>query len=128
MNTLSSTPESNPKSAPDDHEQVYGAAATELVVNGFNGIMHSFNSEIRLSRLPKGMLLVEALDIASWTMPALIEAEKLEAFMAHSKRYLPQDVLKAITYILLNIVEETRLRPYLVLDHKTGLAVVRLCL
>jgi len=113
---------------PEQQDVSYDSEAVRLVLAGLRDIRTKFDHAKERGLFPKGRHITEMIRDDSWSPPALMDEQRLAEFTQLTHGTTPDDVLRAIWYIMENIADEPRLMPALVLNRETGCAEVRLTL
>lgn len=111
----------------DEHVQLYGAAAAELVSRCYQRLTEEFMHMKAIGRIPRGAILSEVVASSdNALLHDLMSAKELASFQAVSAQYTIEQFMRAVWYILENVCLETSLRPAITVSRATGDVCVRL--
>ncbi len=111
----------------NEHIQLYGAAAAELVDRCYQRLTGAFTHMKVTGRISRGAILYEVVASSdNVLLHDLMSAGDIAEFQAASAQYTIEQFMNAVWYILENVCLETSLRPAITMSRDTGDVCVRL--
>ena len=111
------------ESMSDDYKK-----AVKLVKSGYRAIQQELDGIKKSGNVSKSMQLFEMATSTEWSLPPLLNDQKLAEFCALAGVDTPYSILSHIWYILESGCHELRLAPALKIQRETGHVVVMLVL